>query len=53
MTGRSFAPVGFDFTLSALSFHFQHWPATFLLVLSVDDCTSVSTKSTAAETMCS
>ena len=37
MTGRSFAPVGFDFTLSALSFHFQHWPAAFLLVLSVDD----------------
>ena len=37
MTGHSFAPVGFDFTLSALSFHFQHWPATFLLVLSVNE----------------
>ena len=37
MTGRSLAPVGFDFTLSALSFPFQHWPATFLLVFSVDD----------------
>ena len=36
-TARRFAPVGFDFTLSALSSHFQHWPATFLLVLSVDD----------------
>ena len=36
-TGRSFAPDGFDFTLSALSFRFQHWPATSLLVLSVDD----------------
>jgi len=28
-----FAPVRFDFTLSALFFHFQDWPATFLLVL--------------------
>ena len=37
MTGRSFAPVGSDFTLSALSFHFQHWPAASLPVLSVDD----------------
>ena len=37
MAGRLFAPVGFDFTLSALFFHFQDWPATFLLVLSVDD----------------
>ena len=37
MTGGPFAPGGFDFTLSALFFHFQDWPATFLLVLSVDD----------------
>jgi hypothetical protein len=37
MTGRPFAPVGFDFILSALFFHFRDWPATFLLVLSVDD----------------
>ena len=37
MTGRSFARVGFDFTLSALSFLFQHWLATFLLVFSMDD----------------
>ena len=37
MTGRSFAPDGFDFTFSALCFHFQDLPATFLLVLSVDD----------------
>ena len=37
MTGRSFALVGFNFILSALSFHFQHWPATFLFVLSVDE----------------
>jgi hypothetical protein len=33
MTGRSFAPDGFDFTLLAPFFHFQDWPATFLLVL--------------------
>jgi hypothetical protein len=25
--------IGFDFTLSALFFHFQDWPATSLLVL--------------------
>src|SRR5262249_23590403 len=37
LTGRAFAPVGFDFTLSALSFHFQHSPAIFLLPLSVDN----------------
>ena len=37
MIGRSFAPVGFDFTSSALSFYFQHWPVTSSLVLSVDD----------------
>lgn len=37
MTGRPFAPVGFDFTLSALFFHFPDWPATFLLALRVDD----------------
>jgi hypothetical protein len=37
MTGRPFAPDGFDFTLSALFFHFQDWPATFWLVLCVDD----------------
>ncbi len=33
MAGRLSAPVGCDFTLSALFFHFQDWPATFLLVL--------------------
>lgn len=32
-TGHPFAPAGLDFTLPALSFHFQDWPATFLLVL--------------------
>jgi hypothetical protein len=32
MTGGPFAPVGFDFTLSALFFHFQDWPATSLPV---------------------
>ena len=37
MTGRSFAPSGFDFTFSALFFRFRHWLATFLPVLSVDD----------------
>jgi len=37
ITGRPFAPVGFAFTFSALSFHFQGWPATSLLVLWVAD----------------
>ena len=37
MTGRLFVHVGFDFTLSALFFHSQDWPAASLLVLSVDD----------------
>jgi hypothetical protein len=37
MIGRSFAPVGYEFPLFALCFHFQRWLATFLLVLSVDD----------------
>ena len=33
MTGRLFAPTGFDFTFCVLLLHFQDWPATFLLVL--------------------
>src|SRR5262245_36571578 len=33
MTGCTFAPVGFDFTLSALFFRFRDWSATFLRVL--------------------
>jgi len=37
MTGRAVAPAGFDFTSSALFVHFQDWPVTFLLVLSVDE----------------
>ena len=37
MTGRPFAPVGFDFTLSALFFRFQDWPATYLPALWVGD----------------
>jgi hypothetical protein len=52
MTGHSFAPVGFDFTFSALSFHYQHWSGAFLLVLSVDDtrARSLSCPATAAFT---
>ena len=37
MTGRSFAPDGFDFTSSARFFHFRDWPATFSLAWSADD----------------
>jgi hypothetical protein len=33
VAGRAFAPLGFDFTLSALFFQFQDYPATFSLVL--------------------
>jgi hypothetical protein len=33
MTGRPFAPLGFDFTFCALFFRSQDWPAAFLLVL--------------------
>jgi hypothetical protein len=44
MTGGLFAPVGFDFTLSALFFHYRDWRATFLLVSSVNEARSMPAK---------